>query len=138
MILRNILTRLDQVLANLLGRLHLRIQRIDRPNESNLFHALRIASNALPNLLIDAALVFLRCELDEEVSRVHGEQRGQERGVGHFARVDGVAVAAGAGVDTDVGAFGGAEAGEDFVVQVDKRFEEGGAGPRVARVVLGG
>ena len=53
-------------------------------------------------------------------------------------RVDRVAVAAGAGVDADVGALGGGEAGQDAVVEVDEGLEEGGAGPGVAGVVFGG
>ncbi len=53
-------------------------------------------------------------------------------------RVDGIAVAAGAGVDADVCALRGCEAGEDAVVEVDKGVEEGGAGPGVAGVVFGG
>ena len=55
--------------------------------------------------------------------------------VGHVVGVYGVAVAAGAGVDADVGAVGGAEAGEDEVVEVDEGVEEGGAGPGVTGVV---
>ena len=50
--------------------------------------------------------------------------------------MDRVAVAARAGVDANVGTFRGGEAGEDFVVEVYKNFEEGGASPGVAWVVL--
>ena len=50
--------------------------------------------------------------------------------------MDRVAVAPGAGVDADVGAFGGGEAGQDAVVEVDEGLEEGGAGPGVAGVVF--
>ena len=52
--------------------------------------------------------------------------------------MDRVAVAAGAGVDADVGALGGGEAGQDAVVEVDEGLEEGGAGAGVAGVVFGG
>lgn len=38
--------------------------------------------------------------------------------------MDRVAVAAGAGVDADVGALGGGEAGQDAVVEVDEGLEE--------------
>ena len=51
--------------------------------------------------------------------------------------MDRVAVAAGAGVDANVGAFEGGEAGENEVVEGDEGLEEGGAGPGVAGVVLG-
>ena len=51
--------------------------------------------------------------------------------------MDGVAVAARASVDADVGTFRGGKAGEDFVVEVDKGFEEGSASPGVAWVVFG-
>ncbi len=50
--------------------------------------------------------------------------------------MDGVAVTAGAGVYANVGLFRGGETGEDFVIEVDKGFEEGGASPRSARVVF--
>lgn len=52
--------------------------------------------------------------------------------------MDRVAVAARAGVDADVGALGGGEAGQDAVVEVEEGLGEGGAGPGVAGVVLGG
>ena len=55
-----------------------------------------------------------------------------------FAGVDGIAVTAGAGVDADVAAFFGAEAVEDFVVEVDEGVEKFGACPGVAGVVFGG
>ena len=52
--------------------------------------------------------------------------------------VHGVAVAARAGVDPDVLALFRCEAVEDFVVEVDESIEKFGAGPGIARVVLGG
>lgn len=51
--------------------------------------------------------------------------------------VDRVAVAAGAGVDANVRALVGGEAGQDAVVEVDEGLEEGGASPGVAGVVFG-
>lgn len=51
--------------------------------------------------------------------------------------MDGVAVAARASVDANVGTFRGGEAGEDFVVEVDKGFEEGRTSPGVTWVVFG-
>ena len=51
--------------------------------------------------------------------------------------MDRVAVAARAGVDANIGAFRSGEAGEDFVVEVYKGFEKGGASPRVTWVVFG-
>ena len=50
--------------------------------------------------------------------------------------MDGVAVAARAGVDADIGTFRGGKAGEDFVVEVDKGFEEGRTSPRVTWVIF--
>ena len=51
--------------------------------------------------------------------------------------MDGVAVAARASVDANVGAFRSGEAGEDFVIEVYKGFEEGSASPGVALVIFG-
>lgn len=51
--------------------------------------------------------------------------------------MDGVAVAARASVDANVGTFRSGETGENFVVEVYKSFEEGSASPGIARVVLG-
>ena len=65
----------------------------------------------MADLLVDARFVLLGRELDEEVAGVHGEEGGEELAVGDFVGMDGVAVAAGAGVDADVAAFGGGEAG---------------------------
>lgn len=52
--------------------------------------------------------------------------------------VHGVAVTTRASVDTDALALFGGEAVEHFIVEVDESVEELGAGPGVARVVLGG
>ena len=51
--------------------------------------------------------------------------------------MDGVAVAARAGVDADIGTFRGRKSGEDFVVEVDKGFEKGRTSPGVTWVVFG-
>ena len=51
--------------------------------------------------------------------------------------MDRIAVAARANVDANIGAFRSGEAGEDFVIEVDKGFEEGGASPGVTWVVFG-
>lgn len=50
--------------------------------------------------------------------------------------VDGVAVAAGAGMDANVLALLGGEAGEDAIVEVDEGLQKGGAGPGVTGVLL--
>ena len=51
--------------------------------------------------------------------------------------MNGVAVAAGAGVDPDIGTLRGGKAGEDFVVEVDKGFEKGRTCPGITWVVFG-
>ena len=51
--------------------------------------------------------------------------------------MDGVAVAARAGVDANIGTFRGGKAGEDFVVEVDKGFEERRTSPGVTWVGFG-
>ena len=51
--------------------------------------------------------------------------------------MDGVAIAARAGVDANIGTFRSGEASEDFVVKVYKGFEEGSASPGVTWVVFG-
>lgn len=71
-------------------------------------------------MLADARFILPGRELDEEVAGVHGEEGGEEVAVGDLVGTDGVAVAAGAGVDADVGAFGGGEAGQDAVLEVDE------------------
>ena len=80
-------------------------------------------------MLADARFILLGRELDEEVAGVHGEEGGEEVAVGDVVGMDGVAVAAGAGVDADIGAFGGGEAGQDAVVEVGEGAEQRGAGP---------
>ena len=130
-------TRLHQPRRDLLRALDRRVQRVRHPDEGNLLDALGVATDRPTDLLVDARLVRLGRQLDEEVARVHGEERREQRGVRDVVGVDRVAVAAGAGVDADVGAFGGGEAGEDAVVEVDEGAEEGGAGPGVAGVVFG-
>ena len=52
--------------------------------------------------------------------------------------MDGVAVAAGAGVNADVFAFFCGKFCEDFVVEVDECFEQIGACPGVAGIFFGG
>ena len=111
LILLNPPTRLLQIPRHLLRTLHLGVQRARDPNERNLLHALGVPTDGLSDLLVDTRLVLLGRELDEEVARVDGEEGGQEVAVGYFVGMDGVAVAAGAGVDADIGAFGGGEAG---------------------------
>lgn len=130
-------TRLLQIPRHLLRALHGRVERIHHADESDLLDALGVAADGPPDLPVDARLVPLGRELDEEVAGVHGEEGGQQVAVGDLVGVDRVAVAAGAGVDADVGALGSGEAGQDAVVEVDEGLEQGGAGPRVAGVVLG-
>lgn len=67
---------------------------------------------------------------------MHGEGGGEEVAVGDLVGMDGVAVAAGAGVDADVRAFGGGEAGQEAVVEVGEGAEQRGAGPGVAESFL--
>ena len=74
-------------------------------------------------MLADARFIPLGRGLDEQVAGVHGEEGGEEVAVGDLVGMDGVAVAAGAGVDADVGAFRGGEAGQDAVVEVDEGAE---------------
>ena len=75
--------------------------------------AVGVGADGRGDLLVDGGLVGFGGELDEEVASVHGEERGKEVGIGDFAGVDAVAVAAGAGVDADVLALGGGEAVKD-------------------------
>ena len=51
--------------------------------------------------------------------------------------MDRIAVAPRASVDANVGTFRGGKAGEDFVVEVDKGFEERCTSPGVTWVVFG-
>lgn len=88
-------------------------------------------------MLADARFILPGRELDEKVAGVHGGERGEEVAVGDLVGMDGVAVAAAAGVDADVGAFGGGEAGQDAVVEVGEGAEQRDAGPGVAGVVFG-
>ena len=111
LILLNPPTRLLQIPRHLLRSLHHRIQRVRHPNKRNLLHALGVATDRLSDLLVHARFVLFGRELDEEIAGVDGEEGGQKVAVGHVVGMDGVAVAAGAGVDADVGAFGGGEAG---------------------------
>ena len=69
-------------------------------------YAVGVGAQGGGDLLVNGGLVGLRSELDEEVASVYGEEGGEEVGVGDFVGVDGVAVAAWAGVDADVCAFG--------------------------------
>ena len=71
-------TRLDQIPGNLLRTLHHRIQRIRDPDERNLLDALGVATDGPPDLLVDARLILLRRELDEEVAGIDGEERGKQ------------------------------------------------------------
>lgn len=137
LILLNPPTGLHQIPGHPLRTLHLRVQRIRHPDERNLFHALGVATDGVSDLLVDARFVLLGRELDEEVAGVHGEEGGQQVAVGNFVGMDRVAVAAGAGMDADVGALRSGEAGQDAVVEVDEGLEQGGAGPGVAGVVFG-
>lgn len=66
-----------------------------------------------PDLGVHRGLVAFGRELEEEVACVDGEERREERGVGDVDGVNGVAVASGASVHADVGAFRWGEAGED-------------------------
>lgn len=111
----DILTRLDQIVTNLLRRLNLGIKRVDDADESDLFDTLGIFADRLADFFVDFFFVFFRRELDEEVAGVHLEHGGEEFVVVDVGGVDGIAVAAGAGVDAYVFAFGRAEAVEDSV-----------------------
>lgn len=107
LILVNPPARLLQLRRHLLRTLHLWVQRIRHPDKSNLFDALGVATDRPPNLLVDARLVLLRRQLDKEVAGIHGEEGGEQLGVGDFVGMDRVAVTAGAGVDANVRALGG-------------------------------
>ena len=50
--------------------------------------------------------------------------------------MDGVAVSARAGMNTDILALFGRESCEDFVIQVDKGLQQRGPSPGVARVIF--
>ena len=147
--------RLHQPLAHFFRALHSRVQRVDDADKGLLGDAVGVGAEGRGDLLVDGRFVGFGGELDEEVAGVHGEEGGEEVGIGDFARVDAVAVAAGAGVDADILAFGGGEAVEHsgrgdwsnlggmegwrglLVVEVDECLEEVGACPWIARVFLG-
>ena len=76
LVLCNILTRLNQIVGNLLWRLDLGVQWVRHANEGDLLHAICVATDGLSDLLVNACLVLFRRKLDEEVAGVHGEETG--------------------------------------------------------------
>ena len=113
LIFRDIHARRYQVLANLLGRLDFRVERVDDADEGDLFDALGVFADRLANLLVHLFFILLGCALDEKVAGVHLEHGGEQFVVVDVEGVNGVAVAAGTGVDADVLAFLRGEAVED-------------------------
>lgn len=95
-------------------------------------------------------------QVDEEVASVHGEKGREEVEIGDLARVDAVAVAAGAGVDANVLALGGEKRSRTLrgifryvwgnegrqrsllIIEIHECLEQIGACPRIAWVFLGG
>lgn len=91
----------------------------------------------LANLLVHLFLVLFTRTLDKEVSRINLEQAGQKLVVRDLGAVDAVAVASRAGVDANVLALFGAEAGKNSVVEVDEGLKQIRVCPWIAWVLFG-
>ena len=102
------------------GTLDPGVERVDHADVGHLGHAVGVVADALADDVVDAVLVPLAGELDEEVTRVHAEHARQQVVVVDVRAVHGVTVAAGAGVHADPGALLRREACEHAVVEIDE------------------
>jgi len=78
------------------------VERIDDADEADLRDAIRVGATVLSDQLVDALLVLLTRQLNQQVVRIHLEHAGQQLGVIDVVAVGRITVATGAGMNADV------------------------------------
>src|SRR5207249_3759486 len=107
------LRRLEHAIADLLGGLDARIDRIDDADEDPA-----IAPGVLAEDPEHAGTILLARELDVEVRDAQPEEARQQLGIVHVGAVRGVPISSGARVDSQPSSLLVAESREHAVVQV--------------------
>jgi len=113
LVFRNVFARSDEVFADLLRGFDFGVKWVYDTDEGDLFDAFGIFANCLTDLLVYLLFVLLGRKLNEEVPSVHLEHGRKQIVVVDFVGVDGVAITAGAGVNTNVLALFRSEAVEN-------------------------
>ena len=158
-VLSDDLSCLDQPIRNFFRSLDPWIEGVDDTDKCFLSYSIGVIAQGRCDLFVDRGRIGFRCQLNEEIAGIYGEERGEEIGVWNFMAMDRVAVPARAGVDANILALGRREASkystirtsrfqyhdvlyevkfeDSLIIEVDKGLQKVGTRPGVARILLG-